>query len=116
VLRAVWARQHGQVNERIGVLESALAALADDRLGADLRCAAERAAHILAGSLGMFGFMGATDAARELERELANPVPERAPELSVLLEQVQAGVKGPVVLHSESSIPDAVGFAERANQ
>jgi HPt (histidine-containing phosphotransfer) domain-containing protein len=76
---------------------SALAALADDQLGADLRCDAERAAHILAGSLGMFGFMSASDAARKLEQELVNPPSQRAPELSALLEQVQAGVKGPAV-------------------
>jgi HPt (histidine-containing phosphotransfer) domain-containing protein len=94
-LRAVWTRQHRQVNERIGVLESALAALADNRLEPDLRCEAERAAHTLAGSLGMFGFMGAADAARKLEQALASPQPQRSPRLSELLEQLQEGVEGP---------------------
>jgi len=98
------------VSERIGVLESALAALADGRLRADLRCEAERAAHTLTGSLGMFGFMSAAVAARELEQALADPELQCAPRLFELLEQLQAGVKGPVVLCSdvEDSIP--VGF------
>ncbi len=95
-LRAVWARQQWQVGERIGVLEVALAALAGGRLDADLRCEAERAAHTLAGSLGMFGFTSAADAARKLEQELAAPEPRSAPGLSELLEQLRAGVDGPV--------------------
>jgi hypothetical protein len=95
-LPVVWARQRGQVSERIGVLERALAALADDRLETCLRLEAERAAHTLAGSLGMFGFMGAADAARKLEQELANPQPKCVPALGELLEQLQDGVKGPV--------------------
>jgi HPt (histidine-containing phosphotransfer) domain-containing protein len=109
-LRAIWARQQGQVNTRIGVLENALAACANGRLEADLRCEAERAAHTLAGSLGMFGFVSASDAARKLERELANPKPQRSPELSELLEQLRAGMKSPVVLCSDmgDSLPDGL--------
>jgi HPt (histidine-containing phosphotransfer) domain-containing protein len=100
-LRTVWARQQGQVSERIGVLESALAALADGRLEADLRCEAERAAHILAGSLGMFGFVSASGPARKLEQELARPEPRWTPGLAELLEQLRAAVKRPVALCSD---------------
>jgi len=95
-LRAVWARQREQVLARIAVLALAVGALAGDRVEPDLRCDAERCAHTLAGSLGMFGLVGAADAARELERELEHPTPERAPLLSVLLEQLQRGAKEPV--------------------
>lgn len=98
-LGAVWARQRGQVNERIGVLESALTALEDDRIEADLRCEAERAAHTLAGSLGMFAFMGASDAARKLEQALGSPDPQCAPELSELLMRLQKA--------GEAACPDA---------
>jgi len=95
-LREVWEHQQGQVQERIGLLESALAALAEDQLEANVRCEAERAAHTLAGSLGMFGFVAASDAARELEQELAHPAPRRVPKLSALLEQVRAEVTSPM--------------------
>ncbi|HSZ14635.1 MAG TPA: Hpt domain-containing protein [Solirubrobacteraceae bacterium] len=84
------------MSERIGVIDDALVALAGGTLDADLRCEAERAAHTLGGSLGMFGFTSAADAARELEQELAGPEPRFAPGLSELLEQLQAGVRGPV--------------------
>jgi HPt (histidine-containing phosphotransfer) domain-containing protein len=112
-LREVWARQQEQVSGRIGVVEHALAALADDQLAGGLRGEAERAAHTLAGSLGMFGFMSAADAARKLEQKLANPEPACKGELSTLLKQLQAGVKGPVVLCSdiEDSIPDGLDAA-----
>jgi HPt (histidine-containing phosphotransfer) domain-containing protein len=102
-LRAVWARQREQVLARIAVLALAVGALAGDRLEADLRCDAERCAHTLAGSLGMFGLVGAADAARELERELAHPTPQRAPLLSVLLEQVRRGVREPVFVSTAGS-------------
>jgi HPt (histidine-containing phosphotransfer) domain-containing protein len=96
------------VSDRIRVIENALAILADDRLEAGLRGEAERAAHTLAGSLGMFGFLSASVAARRLEQELANPAAAGADELSTLLEQLQAGVNGSVVLYPdiEDSIPD----------
>jgi HPt (histidine-containing phosphotransfer) domain-containing protein len=97
-LRSVWRHQQHRVNERIGLIERAVAELADGRLGSDLRSEAERAAHMLAGSLGMFGFIPAADAARRLERELAHPTIDRAPALSVLLAKVRDGVQGPVVL------------------
>jgi HPt (histidine-containing phosphotransfer) domain-containing protein len=117
-LREVWARQQEQVRDRIGVIENALAALAEDQLEVNLRGEAERAAHTLAGSLGMFGFISASDAARKLEQELASHVPAHAGELSTLLEQLQAGVKGPVVLCSEikDSIPDGLDGALSAGR
>lgn len=66
-LRAMWAQQREGVAGRITVLERAVTALLDGELDEDLRRAAERAAHRLAGSLGTFGFMRAADRARELE-------------------------------------------------
>ncbi|HUN79317.1 MAG TPA: Hpt domain-containing protein [Solirubrobacteraceae bacterium] len=71
LLGAVWERQRGRIGERLASIERAVRALARDELDAETRRVAERAAHMLAGSLGTFGFAGASDAARELERELA---------------------------------------------
>ncbi len=101
-LRSVWERQQDRVGERICVIEQAVTALADDRLDTDLRREAERAAHMLAGSVGMFGFIGASDAARELESKLADPTSDQAPELSALLLRLRGGVRGPVGLCTES--------------
>jgi chemotaxis protein histidine kinase CheA len=101
-LRSVWERQRDRVDERIRAIERAVAALAEDRLDAGLRRDAERAAHMLAGSVGMFGFVGAAGAAHSLELEFAHPTPERAPELSALALRVRDGVRGPVALLGDS--------------
>ncbi len=110
VLRSVWGHQRGRVHDRIAVIEHAIAALADDSLDADLRREAERAAHMLAGSVGMFGFVGASDAARSLELELVHPTPDRAPQLSALLDRVRSGVRGPVVLWPDVARAGMPGF------
>jgi HPt (histidine-containing phosphotransfer) domain-containing protein len=100
-LRSVWARQQGRVHARIALIERAVTALADDRLDTDLRADAERAAHMLAGSLGMFGYVDAAGAAHELEAELAHPTPERTAALPALVLRLRSGVQGPVSLRSE---------------
>jgi HPt (histidine-containing phosphotransfer) domain-containing protein len=100
-LRSVWARQQSRIHARIALIERAVTALAEDRLDAGLRADAERAAHMLAGSLGVFGFIGASDAARELEAELAHPTPEGTAALPALLSRLRSGVQGPVSLRSE---------------
>jgi len=97
-LRTVWEHQQDRVSDRIDVIEQAIVALADDRLDTDLRADAERAAHMLAGSLGMFGFIGASGAAHELEAELARPTADGMPALSVLLRSLRSGIQGPVTL------------------
>lgn len=102
-LRSIWERQRSRVNERIRIVERAITALASDRLDADLGREAERAAHMLAGSVGMFGFIDAAEAAHSLELELAHPTPDRAPELSALALRVRDGVAGPVALCGTSS-------------
>jgi HPt (histidine-containing phosphotransfer) domain-containing protein len=100
-LRTVWEHQHDRVHDRIDLIECAITALANEDLDADLRGEAERAAHMLAGSLGMFGFLGASDAAHRLESGLVHPASDRAPELSALVLRMRRGVQGPVVLCSD---------------
>jgi HPt (histidine-containing phosphotransfer) domain-containing protein len=105
-LRVVWERQQERVDCRIELAERAVAALTEGRLEHDLRADAGRAAHMLAGSLGMFGFIDASDAARELEAELAQPVPERAHVCSALLGRLRSGIQGPVALCTDDAPPE----------
>jgi len=86
----------------------AVAALAENRLDDNLRADAGRAAHMLAGSLGMFGFIDASDAARELEAELARPAPKLAHVSSALLRRLRGGIQGPVALCTDDTSVQAV--------
>jgi chemotaxis protein histidine kinase CheA len=97
-LRSVWERQHTRVFERVALVEQALTALGEDRLDPELRGDAQRAAHMLAGSIGMFGFLDAGDAARELESQLAHATADRTNKLLALLGRVREGIRGPVTL------------------
>ena len=69
---ALW--QHAQRTElaRAAVISSAVAALLEGRLEEDERALAEREAHKIAGSAGMFGYGQASDIARELETLFAD--------------------------------------------
>jgi Hpt domain len=96
-LRSIWERQQLDVYARMDVIERAITALTDGRLTSELRRDAERAAHTLAGSLGTFGFVDASEAARELELELTHPTAGRAPALSALLQGARGGLEGPVL-------------------
>jgi HPt (histidine-containing phosphotransfer) domain-containing protein len=100
-LCSVWERQRYRVDGLIDVIEQAVSALAECSLDTSLQADAERAAHMLAGSVGMFGFIDASVAARGLESELAHPTAERTPALLGLLERLRRGVQGPVALCSE---------------
>lgn len=102
-LRSVWERQNERVSERIGVIEQALMALGVDSLDIELRSDAERAAHMLAGSVGMFGFLDASDAAHELESELPQATADRTSELLALLRRLRQGVQGPVTLCTDAA-------------
>jgi hypothetical protein len=94
VLGFVWERQRDLVHARLGTIERAVAALEAGRIDAKLIREGERVAHMLAGSVGMFGFAAASAAAHELELELAHPTPAHAPALSALLERVRGDLQG----------------------
>jgi chemotaxis protein histidine kinase CheA len=94
LLQAIWSEQQPLLDERIGVIERAASALDQNRLGERLRAEAQRAAHMLAGSIGIFGFDDASQAAHALELELACPSRERAQTMHALtsrLRNVHAG-------------------------
>jgi HPt (histidine-containing phosphotransfer) domain-containing protein len=88
LLRAVWNQQRPLVAERIGIIERAASELDQGRLDEQLRADAQRAAHMLAGSIGIFGFAQASAAARELEAELDQPSRERAQAVRALLSRL----------------------------
>jgi len=97
MLRAIWLRQQVRVGERVELIGRAAHALGQGQLDAMLRDEAERAAHMLAGSLGTFGFADASRAALELELKLAHLAlepaqaqPARAAAMASLLAQMRS--------------------------
>jgi len=70
-IEAIWEKSRGEVARRIQTLEEMISAVLADDLQEDLRARAERDAHKLAGSLGMFGFPTGSALAREVEQTLA---------------------------------------------
>lgn len=83
--RVVWEQHRAGVLAKLSVIEHAVAVLGGAGLDEQLRGEAQRSAHMLSGSLGMFGFTCASDAAHELELELADPARARASTLSTLV-------------------------------
>jgi diguanylate cyclase (GGDEF)-like protein len=69
-LQFVWEHHRAETLESVGVIERALARLSGGELDEELRREAGRAAHMLAGSVGTFGFMDASALAHDLELEL----------------------------------------------
>jgi HPt (histidine-containing phosphotransfer) domain-containing protein len=86
-IRALWERNHDQIQNRLQLLDSAAAANRDGDMGEELRNEAREIAHKLAGSLGMFGFPMGSQIARRLEMlfESDDPDPELMAELTVQL-------------------------------
>jgi len=82
----VWEHQQARVWERIETIGRALGTLAYAHLDPERRSEAVRAAHMLAGSLGMFGFVSASEAARQIEHGLEDPV---TADLGILVQQFE---------------------------
>jgi HPt (histidine-containing phosphotransfer) domain-containing protein len=100
MLRAIWQRQQVRVGERVELVERAAQALGQGQLDASLLTEATRAAHMLAGSLGTFGFAEASRAAHalelELERvtlELKDPQPLRVTAMAELLAELHGDLE-----------------------
>ena len=70
-LQEIWERFKPEIEARVEAIESAAIALLQGDLGDDVRRRAREEAHKLAGVAGTFGFMDATDRAREAEGLLA---------------------------------------------
>jgi len=74
-VRDVWTRVQSRVMERLNALVAACDALAGGAVDEQLRRNAEREAHKLAGSVGTFGFITASDLARQMENLLQSALP-----------------------------------------
>jgi HPt (histidine-containing phosphotransfer) domain-containing protein len=89
LLQAIWSEQQPLLEERISVIEQAASALDQGRISEQLSSEAERAAHMLAGSIGIFGFSEASQTARDLETALARPSRKQAQTVRKLLWQLR---------------------------
>lgn len=90
--RAVWEQHCPGLLAKAGVIEHAIAALDTGGLDEQLRVQAQRSAHMLSGSLGMFCFTQASEAAHELELEFAQPAQAHAPALATLVAIIRRGL------------------------
>ncbi|MEM8809883.1 MAG: response regulator [Cyanobacteria bacterium P01_G01_bin.38] len=87
---AVWDRAKQRLSNRIAVIEQATSAGITDTLADELRQQAEREAHKLAGSLGMFNFDEGSQLAREAELAFHNWPSLKSHQRSHLAELVAA--------------------------
>ena len=71
MLRLLWKRHQEDVARRVHVLARAVALLHEGRGDPVIAREGQAAAHTLAGSVGMFGFHAAAEAAADLELKLA---------------------------------------------
>jgi diguanylate cyclase (GGDEF)-like protein len=108
-LRAIWQRHRAGVLERVGLIERAVSALAEGELDQQLCVEACRAAHSLIGSVGTFGFIRASEAARELELGLVEPAPAHAPAMSTLIAVLRRELQGEVFVSTSSQRTELAG-------
>lgn len=75
-LRELFFKFKPLVDSRLAAIESAIVAAEHGTLTEDLRAAAEREAHKLAGALGSYGLTKGSDCARDLEERFNAGDPE----------------------------------------
>jgi CheY-like chemotaxis protein len=95
---AVWEASRGVLNDQVDIIERAVVACIEGRLGLERKREACREAHKLAGSLGSFGFRDASRLARDLEMGLAPSDlldPSRALDLSSLVVALRMEIAQP---------------------
>ena len=91
MLAVMWQRNQPQILARLALLDSAAAAAQARTLTPALRDEAMGTAHKLAGTLGTFGYPGATEIARRFEQELEAPTSDPA-QLSLLAHQLRTSL------------------------
>jgi diguanylate cyclase (GGDEF)-like protein len=102
-MRAIWREHRAGTMDCLGVIERAVQALIEGELDERLRVSSLHAAHTLIGSVGTFGFVRASEAARELELELSNPAPARVPEMCTLISLIHSELQGEMPVHQTSA-------------
>lgn len=95
-LARLWTKFQPEIEQRVGLLETAVRELESGALSADSREAAHHAAHKLAGTLGMFGLPRGTDLARTAEVFFATDGVVGAPSATVAscVAEIRAVVEG----------------------
>ena len=107
-IQAIFEKNRGELERCVGTLEEAVSAMLSGGAGEGLRLSAERDAHKLAGSLGMFGLPHGSELARELEQSLApvgGPALAETPRLAELVLALRGQLDAPPV----GTKPDANG-------
>lgn len=69
-IHRIWHRFKDRVREQVGILEQAIATLEQTEINPELEAQAKQEAHTLAGSLGTFGLLKASQLAKQIERQL----------------------------------------------
>jgi HPt (histidine-containing phosphotransfer) domain-containing protein len=89
-LESVWSEHETGTFERVALMQDAIERLIAGDLPERERERARRAAHMLAGSVGMFGFERSSKAAHALEEALEAGDPPDAEHARALREQIAA--------------------------
>ena len=94
---ALWDAARHRTQAQVTLIEDAVTALAAGRLDEDTRAAAQREAHNIAGSAGMFGFHRASATARELETLFKSGLSHRfvTAYAETLVEQLHRSLRSP---------------------
>lgn len=88
----MWQQYQGLMTERLDILQQAAIAINDGKPSLEVNQSAQRAAHKLAGVLGMFNREKGTKVARQIEailQENEGKVPQKGEELLVLVKQLR---------------------------
>ena len=104
----IWEQFKEVTFNRVGVLEQAARALVEGTLSDELRQQAERDAHKLVGSVGMFGFVEGSRLARTMEQMLEAGAPLGQAEtlrLSELVVLLRRDLERPSTVQSEGELP-----------
>lgn len=114
---ALWEKFRDLTLRRVATVEDAAVALLEGSLDPELRRAAERDAHKLAGSAGTFGFAAASRSAREAEQLLEGTAPLDAAatlRLSELTVSLRRELEGrPPTPRTEADAPPAAAAGDR---
>lgn len=108
-VKAVLDEHRGTLDDRVATVEEAVTAMVSAGLDEDLRARAERDAHKLAGSLGMFGLPRGSEIAAELEQSLGvvgGPAAAELPRLAELVLDLQSQLLGLRDHAAEDEQPD----------
>lgn len=106
-VQAVLDEHREVLEQRVATVEEAVTAMVSAGLDEELRARAERDAHKLAGSLGMFGLPRGSELAAELERSLGvadGPAAAELPRLAELVLDLQDQLRG-LLEHAPEDVP-----------